>query len=79
MDITWREQAEQEKEYILGSLLRHVQPDQSWLSRDQAAKIQERLLNEIPAEGFLEMGKENLCYVSSYKRELKAGDPLLIK
>ena len=42
-------------------------------------RIRERLLNEIPAAGFLEMGKENLCYVSRYERELQPGDPLLIK
>ena len=79
VDITWGEQAEHKKDAIIGSLLRHVQPDQSWLSREQAMRIRERLLNEIPAEGFLEMGKENLCYVSRYERELKPGDPLLIK
>ena len=45
-----------------------------------AKAIQERLVNEIPAEGFLEMGKkERLCYVSTYESELKPGDPLLIK
>ena len=79
VDITWGEQAEHKKDAIIGSLMRHVQPDQPWLSREQATKIQERLLNEIPGEGFLEMGKENLCYVHRYKRELKPGDPLLIK
>ena len=79
VDITWGEQAEREKEYILGSLLRRVQPDQSWLSREQATKIRDRLLNEIPAEGFLEMGKDGFAYNSTYERELKAGDPLLIR
>ena len=79
VDITWGERTEREKEYILGSLMRHVQPGQPWLSREQAIRIQERLLNEIPGEGFLEMSKENLCYVHRYKRELKPGDPLLIK
>ena len=64
VDITWGEQAEHKKDAIIDSLLRHVQPDQSWSSREQSTKIQQRLLNKIPAEGFLKMGKENLCYVS---------------
>ena len=79
VDITWGEEAERRKDSIIGSLLRDVQPDQSWLSREQAMRIQERLLNEIPAEGFLEMGNEVFAYNSTYERELKAGDPLLIK
>ena len=79
VDITWGEEAERRKDSIIGSLLRNVQPDQSWLLREQAMKIRDRLLNEIPAEGFLEMGKEVFSYSQKYKRELKPGDPLLIK
>ena len=79
VDITWGEEAERRKDSIIGSLLRNVQPDKSWLSREQATKIRERLLNEIPAEGFLKMGNEVFAYNSTYERELKDGDPLLIK
>lgn len=79
VDITWGEEAERRKDSIIGSLLRHVQPDQSWLSREQAMRIQERLLNEIPAAGFLKMGNEVFAYNQTYQRELKTGDPLLIK
>ncbi len=44
-----------------------------------ARTIQERLVNEILAAGFLKMGEESLCYVANYESELKAGDQLLIK
>ena len=78
-DITWGERAEDLKEGIIGHLM--DQKDYEQLMEESVARaIQERLLNEIPAEGFLEMGeKERLCYVSTYESELKPGDPLLIK
>ena len=72
--MTWGEQAERKKNAIIGSLMRRVQPDQSWLSRDQATKIRYRLINEIPAEGFLEMGKDGFAYSTKYERESKPGD-----
>ena len=78
-DITWGEKAENIREGIIGHLM--DQNDDGQLMEESVARaIQERLLNEIPAEGFLEMGeKERLCYVSTYESELKPGDPLLIK
>ena len=80
-DITWGEETENLKECIFGALMSNdANPDQPWMPKDQARAIQERLLNEIPAEGFLEMGeKERLCYVSIYESELKPVDPMLIK
>lgn len=44
-----------------------------------AKAIQERLLNESPAERFIKMGDERLCYVSTYESESKPGDPMLVK
>ena len=35
--------------------------------------IQERLLNEIPAGGFLKMGKEVFAFNSKYESELEPG------
>lgn len=49
------------------------------MSKEQARTIQEHLINEIPGEGFLEMGKEGFAYSDKYMRELRHGDPLLIK
>ena len=79
VDITWGEQAEQEKEHIIGALMIDDNDDQPRMSEELATRIQERLLNEIPGEGFLEMGNEVFAYSQTYQRELKDGDPLLIK
>ena len=79
-DITWGEETENLKECILGALISNdANPDQPWMPEDQARAIQERLLNEIPAAGFLEMPKVGFTYNSKYESELKPGDPLLIK
>ena len=71
-DITWGEEAESMKRIIIGQLMDQVE-------KSEAVAIRERLLDEIPAEGFLKMGRAIFAYDSGYKRELKAGDPLLIK
>lgn len=71
-DITWGEEAESMKRIIIGQLMDQVE-------KSEALAIRERLLDEIPAEGFLKMGRAIFAYDSGYKRELKAGDPLLIK
>lgn len=51
-DVTWGERTESRKEIIIGNLCSHVQTDQPWMSQEQARRIRERLINEIPAEGF---------------------------
>lgn len=79
VDITWEEEAESLKRCIIGALREHVQPDQPWMTREQALAIQERLLNEIPAAGFIEMGNAVFAYNQKYERELQPGDQLLIK
>ncbi len=79
-DITWSEETENLKECILGALMSNdANPDQPWMPEEQARTIQERLLNEIPAAGFLEMPKVGFTFNSKYESELKPGDPLLIK
>ena len=81
-DVTWGERVEDYKESILGSLRRAPMPSEDdirLMSMEKATEIRDRLLNEIPAEGFLEKGHKNLCYVQEYEDELKAGDPLLIR
>ena len=78
-DITWGEQAEKMKMGIIGALWNGEQPDQPWIHEEQAKVIRARLINEIPAEGFLKMGEGEFGYVHKYERELQPGDQLLIK
>lgn len=79
VDITWGEEAESQKRCIIGALCKKIQPDQPWMTDEQALAIRERLLNEIPGEGFWEMPKIAFASVQRYEKELKPGDPLLIK
>ena len=79
VDMTWQDRAQHLKDTIIGALLMDHRTRQPLMSKEQATRIQERLLNEIPAEGFLEMGKDGFAYNSTYERELQPGDPLLIK
>lgn len=81
-DVTWGERVEDYKESIVGSLRRPPmlrEDDSRLMSIEKATEIRDRLLNEIPAKGFLEKGHKSLCYVQKYEDDLKAGDPLLIK
>ena len=71
-DITWGEETESMKRIIIGHMMDQVE-------KSEAESIRERLLNEIPAEGFLEMGWVGFGSDHSYELELKQGDPLLIK
>ena len=77
-DVTWRDEAEILRESILEELTKR-EDNSRLMSMEKATEIRDRLLNEIPADGFLEKGHKSLCYVSRYERELKPGDPLLIK
>ena len=74
VDITWGEEAESLKRCIIGALC-----DRSWMSQEQARAIRERLLNEIPAEGFSKMPEVPFAYVHQYYANLQDGDPLLVK
>ena len=81
-DVTWADRAESLRESILGELTEPPMPtgdDSRLMSMEKATEIRDRLLNEIPAAGFLEMGKDGFAYSEEYEYELKAGDPLLIR
>ena len=79
-DITWGEEVESLKECILGALTGNDEnPDQLWIPIEQALAIRERLINEIPAEGFINMDDPEFGYVRSYYANLKTGDKMLVK
>lgn len=78
-DFTWRERAEDLKKRILGPLVNPKEIGYLEMERSVAKAIQERLVNEIPAEGFIEMSKECLHYVANYRDELEPDDLTLIK
>ena len=82
VDVTWGEEAQKRKDSMLAELVwpDFFEPewDESWIPKEQARDLVERLVNEIPGEGFLEM-EGNLHYVHRYELELEPGDSLLIK
>ena len=49
------------------------------MKEEQAKAIQERPVNEIPAERFLEMPKVIWFYKGNYMGALKPDDPLFVK
>ena len=77
-DVTWREETEMLKECLLGPL-GDLQIDGERIPEEQALAIRERLINEIPAAGFLELPKVVFSSNTKYEFQLKPGDPLLIK
>lgn len=78
VDVTWSEEAQSLKDGMLAELLNRDGYGEPWIPMDQARALVDRLVNEIPADGFLEM-EGNLHYVHRYELELEQGDPLLIK
>ena len=83
VDVTWGEAAEVSKESIFSELVlpHFFEPEweEPWIPKEQAVALVERLVNEIPADGFLEMEGGDLIYYGKYEKELEPGDPLLIK
>ena len=83
VDVTWGEEAQEWKDSIIAELIHphFFEPewDESWIHEEQARALVERLVNEIPADGFLEMEGGDLIYYGKYEKELKPGDKLLIK
>ena len=77
--ITWGERAENLKECILSPLMDIKENGRLEMKESVARAIQERLLNEIPSEGFLEMGKEVFSFNSKYEGKLKPGGSMLVK
>ena len=81
-DVTWGEEAERLKETMLGELTEppvRREDDSRLMSMEKATEIRDRLLNEIPAAGFLEMPETGFAYSEEYELELKPGDPFLIR
>ena len=83
VDVTWGEEAQKRKDSMLAELIHphFFEPewDESWIPEEQAVALVDRLVKEIPADGFLEMEGGDLIYYGKYEKELKPGDPLLIK
>ncbi len=81
-DVTWADRADKLKELILGAITAppvRREDDSRLMSMEKATEIRDRLLNEIPAEGFLEMPETGFAYSEEYEYELKPGDPFLIR
>lgn len=78
VDVTWREEAQSLKDGMLAELLNRDDDGEPWIPMDQARALVDRLVDEIPAAGFLEM-EGNLHCADHYVRTLKPGDPLLIR
>ncbi len=77
-DVTWAEETEMLKRCLLGPL-EDLQIDGERISDEHALAIRERLINEIPAAGFLELPKVVFASNTKYEFQLKPGDPLLVK
>ena len=77
--MTWLDRAERLKGTIIGALLIDHRTRQPLMLEELATRIQERLLGEIPAEGFLKMSEVSFAYVDRYEKELKPGNPILIR
>ena len=56
-----------------------AQSKQAVMSMEKATEIRDRLLDEIPADGFLEMPETGFAYSEEYELELKPGDPYLVR
>ena len=72
------EETEMLKECFLGPL-GDLQIGGEGITEEQALVIRERLINEIPAAGFLELPKVVFASNTKYEFQLKPGDSLLIK
>ena len=75
-EATWAE--ETVKRCLLGPL-ENLKIGGEGITEEQALAIRERLINEIPAAGFIEMSKECLHYVANYGDGLEPDDLTLIK
>ena len=49
------------------------------LTMDQAERCRDRLIAEVPPEGFFKISRTAFCYVQKYEDELKPGDPILVR
>jgi hypothetical protein len=79
-DRTRADEMDSHYEIIVGNMImdRNYLPNETSISQETAEHIRSRLLNEIPAEGFIE-SNDGFTMVDKYETELKPGDPLLIR
>lgn len=77
---TWREKADGYYRGIIGNMRDHnrLLPGEELMPREIAAEIRDRILAEIPEEEFTQY-QGWFAYKHDYEKDLKPGDPLLMK
>ena len=77
---TWREKADRGYNVIIGNMRDHnrLLPGEELMPREIAVEIRERILTEIPEEEFTQY-QGWFAYKHDYEKDLKPGDPLLMK
>lgn len=77
---TWREKADGYYRGIIGNMRDHnrLLPGEELMPREIAVEIRERILTEIPEEEFTQY-QGWFAYKHDYEKDLKPGDPLLMK
>ena len=79
---TWGYELELNANSILARMMSNkhrAKPFSNLPSEQEAIRIRDRLLNEIPADGFLNLGMgQDFSYNYHHEEQLKPGDPLLV-
>ena len=77
---TWQEKADGYYRGIIGNMRDHnrLLPGEELMPREIAVEIRERILTEIPEEEFTQY-QGWFAYKHDYEKDLKPGDPLLMK
>ncbi len=77
---TWQEKANRAHEAIAGNMLagKRLLPGEELMHMETAFEIRDRILVEIPEEEFMQY-QGSFAYKHDYEKDLKPGDPLLMK
>ena len=77
---TWQEKANRAQEAIAGNMLdrKRLLPGEKLMHMETAFDIRDRILAEIPEEEFMQY-QGSFAYKHDYEKDLKPGDPLLMK
>ena len=77
---TWQEKADRYYRGIIGNMRDHnrLLPGEELMPREIAVEIRDRILTEIPEEEFTQY-QGWFAYKHDYEKDLKPGDPLLMK
>lgn len=77
---TWQEKANRAHEAIAGNMLarKRLLPGEELMHMETAFEIRDRILAEIPEEEFTQY-QGSFAYKHDYEKDLKPGDPLLMK